>query len=73
MTLEEKIATRLVIAYIRNPKTIADACDQFIDRSVNLLGWIRELSNNPENLGSMDKDKYDPNWTQKIHVGDKTI
>lgn len=43
VALMDKIATRLVEAYRHRPCEVAAALDEIIDRSGNLLGWVREL------------------------------
>jgi hypothetical protein len=42
--LERQIMNRLVEAYRRDPVGIGTACDEQIDRSGNLLDWLRDLS-----------------------------
>ncbi|GLI99102.1 hypothetical protein [Sphingobium sp. BS19] len=43
-TVEAKLLTRLVEAYRNNPVGVAKACDEQIDRSGNLLGYLREAA-----------------------------
>lgn len=42
--VEAKISQRLAEAYLRDPGKIARLCDEEIDRSGNLLGWLREAA-----------------------------
>jgi hypothetical protein len=42
--LNAKIVARLVRAYRVHPVEVATACDEQIDRSGNLLGWLREVT-----------------------------
>jgi hypothetical protein len=42
--LPQKIVDRLVLAYKDRPLEVAKACDEVIDRSGNLLGWVREAA-----------------------------
>jgi hypothetical protein len=38
----DKIVDRLVSSYLDQPVIVAGACDNIIDTSGQLLGWIRE-------------------------------
>ena len=42
--LAQKVLDRLVLCYLTRPADVADACDESIDRSGNLLGWIRDAA-----------------------------
>jgi len=50
MTMLEKlvkhilIVDRLLLAYNKRPVEFAAACDEVIDPTGNLLGWIRDLA-----------------------------
>ena len=39
-----KITLRLAQAYLRNPAAVASICDEQLDKSGNLLGWLREAA-----------------------------
>jgi hypothetical protein len=39
-----QIERRLAEWYNRNPRAAADVCDGVIDRSGNLLGWLRDAA-----------------------------
>ena len=41
--LERQVVDRMIEAYKNNSCEVAEAMDTRIDRSGNLLGWIREL------------------------------
>lgn len=44
-----QIADRMTLVYRAHPAEIAETCDEQIDRSGNLLGWLRDYSRiNPE-------------------------
>lgn len=43
-SLALKITERLVYSYRLRPAAVAAACDRDIDRSGNLLGWIRKAA-----------------------------
>lgn len=45
--LRAAAADRLAEAYRRNPAKVAESCDVVIDRSGNLLGWLRRLAEHP--------------------------
>ena len=40
----EKIAQRMALCYSNRPTEVAQACDDTIDRSGNLLGWVRDVA-----------------------------
>jgi len=40
----DNVVDRLTEAYKLHPVEVAKACDEAIDRSGNLLGWLRELA-----------------------------
>ena len=42
--IKHLIIKRLIEVYKKNPDVIAKALDEEIDRSGNLLGWVREIS-----------------------------
>lgn len=42
--LRGKIFDRLVDAYMQRPVAVAKACDEMIDRSGNMLGWLRDAA-----------------------------
>ena len=42
--LAAKICDRLALVYKMSPEDLAAACDEKIDRSGNLLGWIRDYA-----------------------------
>ena len=42
--LAAKIADRLALVYKERAFDLAEACDEKIDRSGNLLGWIRDYA-----------------------------
>jgi hypothetical protein len=42
--LAVKIADRLAARYRAVPAAIAEACDETLDRSGNLLGWLRDYA-----------------------------
>lgn len=43
--LKHLIIERLVECFQKKPSAVAKALDEEIDRTGNLLGWLRELSN----------------------------
>ena len=59
------IAHRLAVAYNRSPSDsalVASLCDEGLDRSGNLLGWLREyagLVKVQEDAGALAKEGHD--------------
>jgi hypothetical protein len=49
-TLRALITSRLVHAYHRDGAEIARLCDEVIDRSGNLLGWLREAASREQRI-----------------------
>lgn len=39
-----ELAERLAVFYSDNPLLVANICDECIDRSGNLLGWVRDAA-----------------------------
>lgn len=75
-TVEAKLLTRLVEAYRNNPVGVAKACDEQIDRSGNLLGYLREAASLTTQAVEPDAWMYHSGncreyWTKRLAPGDR--
>jgi hypothetical protein len=54
---EEMVADKIVSAYLRDRVTVARLCDEQLDRSGALLGYVRELALARTHAASMREGK----------------